>query len=110
MRGAHGFVIPVDAADPAAGAALAFMHLIFHHDDVLGARFGLRAGYGPADPLVARQRRYTFPHGQHLFVSQNSPVHIVWQLVYRTICKFFRKHGFIIPSFASCAPWACMVK
>ncbi len=41
LSGVHGFVGAVDAADPAARAALAFVHLVFHDDDVFGTSLWL---------------------------------------------------------------------
>jgi hypothetical protein len=72
----------MDAANPAAWAALAFMHLILHHDEVFHPGLGFGAGYRPADPFVPRQRGDVFPHLVHLFISQNGFAYIIRQFVY----------------------------
>ena len=56
LGGAHGLVGSVDTANPAAWAALAFVHLVTHHHNVLGPGFWLGTGDCPADPFIARQR------------------------------------------------------
>jgi hypothetical protein len=100
LCGTHGLVIPVDAAHPAAWAAFAFVHFVFHHYDMFGSSLGLGAGDGPADPLIPRQRRDVFPYGQHLFVGQNSLPHILRKFVHGAIGKCFRKHTFILAQSA----------
>lgn len=69
LGSAHGFVVAVNASDPAAGTAFALVHLIFHYSDVFGTRFRFGTGDSPADPLVARQRRNAVPYLRHLFVG-----------------------------------------
>ena len=82
MRGAHGFILTVNTANPAARASLAFVHFVFHDDNMLGSGFGFGAGDGPADPLVAGEGRDALPHGQHGFISQDGFFHVGGQRVF----------------------------
>ena len=56
-------------AGPAAGPAHAFFELGAYSFDMLAPGVIFLDGDGPADPLVARERRYVFPGQQGLGVG-----------------------------------------
>jgi hypothetical protein len=74
----------VRATRPAAGPPHAFFKFRAHPFDVLPPRFIFLDGDGPADPLVARERRYVFPGSQRLRVEGKRISEIGWKVMHDT--------------------------
>jgi hypothetical protein len=79
-------------AGPAAWPALALFELCTNPLDMLFSCFVLFYGRGPANPLIARERRDVFPSGEHGFVGSKGFPQIRREFVYNATGDcFFRQ-------------------
>jgi hypothetical protein len=69
-------------ARPAARPPHPFLKLRAHPLDMLAPCLIFLDGDGPADPLVARERRYVFPHRPCLRVAGERFPEIAWEVMY----------------------------
>src|SRR5437868_9228316 len=72
------------AAGPAARPPHPFFELQAHTFDMLPACLIFLDGDGPADPLVARERRYVFPCRPCLRVGCKRLSEIRWEVMYNS--------------------------
>ena len=82
-------------ARPTARATHPFFELRTHPFDMLPPGLIFLDGDGPADPLVARERRYVFPGRQCLCVGRERLSEISRKFVYNSFGDSNRCHGLI---------------
>lgn len=91
-RRADTFVGAMDAAYPAARPSHAFLKLGDDPAHMFVSRFLLLDRHGPANPLVARERRKAFPGCTCRRRGHKSPPQVGWQGMYGAARQFFIDH------------------
>ena len=76
------FVVTMDATDPAARPSHAFLKLGDDPAHMFVSRFLLLDRHSPADPLIARERRKTFPGCTCRRRGHKSSPQVGWQGMY----------------------------
>lgn len=93
LPAARGLVVAVNATDPAAGSALAFLQLLAGSRDAGQSGLGLFGIVDPANEFIAAKRREVLPQLKNSRVVLQRSLQISLRLVHRAMRKF-RLHIF----------------